>query len=140
MVLVTYLKTKCSALSRDGRSSGSDLSRICDDSDLHYHSGFHVQIQNLNNVNYSLKKISLLYDIEPEQSTIKVCSSFRVITELSYKLIVRLGKKGHDHFIFTKSRGENLGMLLKRGEESTYQVSEMFFNPMHFLRVTNLYL
>ncbi|CAF3380110.1 unnamed protein product [Rotaria sp. Silwood2] len=34
--------------------------------------GFHLQIQNLKNINYSLKRIRLLYDIQPDQSTCKV--------------------------------------------------------------------
>ncbi|CAF1236285.1 unnamed protein product [Rotaria sp. Silwood1] len=35
-------------------------------------SGFHLQIQNLKNINYSLKRTHLLHDIQPDQSTFKV--------------------------------------------------------------------
>ncbi|CAF1474249.1 unnamed protein product [Adineta steineri] len=34
--------------------------------------GFHLQIQNLKNINYSLKRIHLLHDIQPDQSNFKV--------------------------------------------------------------------
>lgn len=42
--------------------------------------GFHLQIQNLKNVNYSLKKISLLYDIQPDQSTCKVKQNMVILS------------------------------------------------------------
>ncbi|CAF1095556.1 unnamed protein product [Rotaria sordida] len=67
--------------------------------------GFHLQIQNLKNINYFLKILGLLHDIEPGQSTFKV------------------RQKGYDHCVFTKSRIEKLGMLAKGREENTYQTT-----------------
>ncbi|CAM2725711.1 unnamed protein product [Rotaria socialis] len=41
--------------------------------------GFHLQIQNLNNINYSLKRIGLLYEIQPDQSTFKARFLYRIV-------------------------------------------------------------
>ncbi|CAF1490537.1 unnamed protein product [Rotaria sordida] len=42
--------------------------------------GFHLQIQNLKNINYFLKILGLLHDIEPDQSTFKVKKDMIIVS------------------------------------------------------------
>ncbi|CAF3894258.1 unnamed protein product [Rotaria magnacalcarata] len=60
--------------------------------------GFHLQIQNLKNINYSLKRIGLLYEIQPDQSTFKVKKdmiivSFRKVESKNWECFLQDEKK-----------------------------------------------
>ncbi|UJR17746.1 hypothetical protein I4U23_004644 [Adineta vaga] len=65
-------------------------------------NGFYLQIQNLKNINYSLKRVHLLHDIQPDQSTFKVKKDMVILS-------------------LRKVESKNWGSLLKEEKKSALE-------------------